>query len=350
MTTIVTRADKGSPLTNTEMDTNLTNLNSYKVEQDISGNATITGNVYLTGSGKRITGDFSNATVANRVMFQTSTTNGSSSLSVTPNGTASFAGYNAHNSSDGTNYAGIQLRASNTEIGLSGFAAGTASHLPMTFYTGGLERMRIDTSGNVGIGAAPVNDFDVLKTKPAGIVIGRVINTDPGALSGAYQFVAQGAVNVFTAALGNAAGYFGTSSNHPMYFYTNNSAKLAIDTSGNVLAIGSGGGLGYGTGAGGTVTQATSRTTSVTINKPTGKITMFSAAGSSSPNSFTVTNSLVSANDVVVLHIAGGNSNVYNISVGWISAGSFSIIYSTTGGTAVDAPVINFAIIKGATA
>jgi len=32
MTTIVTRAGKGSPLTNTEMDTNLTNLNTNKVE------------------------------------------------------------------------------------------------------------------------------------------------------------------------------------------------------------------------------------------------------------------------------------------------------------------------------
>jgi hypothetical protein len=34
MTTIVTRAGKGSPLTNTEMDTNLTNLNTYKCETD----------------------------------------------------------------------------------------------------------------------------------------------------------------------------------------------------------------------------------------------------------------------------------------------------------------------------
>jgi hypothetical protein len=32
MTTIVTRAGKGLPLSNNEMDTNLTNLNSFKVE------------------------------------------------------------------------------------------------------------------------------------------------------------------------------------------------------------------------------------------------------------------------------------------------------------------------------
>ena len=39
MTTIVTRAGKGSPLTNTEMDTNLTNLNTYKIEQDATTGA-----------------------------------------------------------------------------------------------------------------------------------------------------------------------------------------------------------------------------------------------------------------------------------------------------------------------
>lgn len=32
MTTIVTRAGKGSPLTNNEVDTNFTNLNSAKLE------------------------------------------------------------------------------------------------------------------------------------------------------------------------------------------------------------------------------------------------------------------------------------------------------------------------------
>lgn len=32
MTTIVTRADKGSPLTNNEVDANFTNLNSAKLE------------------------------------------------------------------------------------------------------------------------------------------------------------------------------------------------------------------------------------------------------------------------------------------------------------------------------
>ena len=40
----------------------------------------ISGNATFTGTGNRILGDFSNATIANRVAFQTSTTNGNSNL------------------------------------------------------------------------------------------------------------------------------------------------------------------------------------------------------------------------------------------------------------------------------
>jgi len=107
--------------------------------------------------------------------------------------------------------------------------------------------------------------------------------------------------------------------------------------------------IGYGTGAGGTVTQITSRSTAVTINKPAGSITMFTAAGSASPASFTVNNSLVAATDTIVLSLKSGNSNVYHYQVNGVSAGSFGITFFTTGGVASDTPVINFAIIKGAT-
>lgn len=117
---------------------------------------------------------------------------------------------------------------------------------------------------------------------------------------------------------------------------------------GETLVVGPAG-LGYGTGAGGTVTQATSRTTGVTLNKPTGAITLVSAAGSATPASFTVTNSLVVATDCIVLNQKLGTDK-YILLVTNVAAGSFQITAYTTGGTTTEQPVFNFAIAKGASA
>ena len=60
--------------------------------------------------------------------------------------------------------------------------------------------------------------------------------------------------------------------------------------------------LGYTTAAQGTVTQLTSKSTGVTLNKSAGRITMNAAAlAGATAVSFTLTNSLISANDVIVL-------------------------------------------------
>lgn len=98
---------------------------------------------------------------------------------------------------------------------------------------------------------------------------------------------------------------------------------------------------------GGAVTQLTSRTTGVTLSKLSGGITMFSAAGSATAATFTVTNTLVVATDTILLSQVSG-TNLYNLHVTAVAAGSFNITFYTTGGTATDAPVINFAIVKGA--
>lgn len=126
------------------------------------------------------------------------------------------------------------------------------------------------------------------------------------------------------------------------------SLPVTVIAPGSLKAAGTGG-VGYSTGAGGAVTQLTSRTTGVTLNTPTGAITMFSAAGSTTPATFTVTNSAVAATDVIILNQASG-TNLYQLLVTAVGTGSFDITFFTTGGVVVDAPVINFAVIKGVTA
>lgn len=108
-------------------------------------------------------------------------------------------------------------------------------------------------------------------------------------------------------------------------------------------------GLGYATGAGGTVTQITSRTTGVTLDKITGAITLVSAAGSASYQTFTVTNSTVAATDVIIVNQKSGTDK-YIILVTAVAAGSFNITFATTGGTTTEQPVFNFAVIKGVAA
>lgn len=106
--------------------------------------------------------------------------------------------------------------------------------------------------------------------------------------------------------------------------------------------------VGYGTGAGATVTQGTSRTTGVNINAYSGAITLVSAAGSTSWQSFTVTNNRVAATDTVIVNQKSG-TDLYRLHVTAVSAGSFRITFATTAGTTTEQPVFNFAVIKAVT-
>jgi hypothetical protein len=108
-------------------------------------------------------------------------------------------------------------------------------------------------------------------------------------------------------------------------------------------------GSGYALGAGSAVTQVTSRTTGVTINAACGAITLVSDAGTTTPASFTVTNSSVAATDVVILSQKSGTDK-YVLLVTAVAAGSFEITAYTTGGTTTEQPVINFAVIKAVAA
>ena len=109
--------------------------------------------------------------------------------------------------------------------------------------------------------------------------------------------------------------------------------------------------LGYGTGAGGTVTQATSKSTTVTLNKPSGQITMNGAAlAAGATVSFSFFNSLMGTYDLLVVQATYGSSlGQYSVKVVPASGAPLVQITNETGGSLSDAVVLNFAIIKGAT-
>lgn len=106
--------------------------------------------------------------------------------------------------------------------------------------------------------------------------------------------------------------------------------------------------LGYTANAQGTVTQATDKSTAVTLNKSAGRITMNAASlGATTNVSFTLNNSFISSNDTLILTISGGATvGAYNCWVNSLSSGSASItLRNTTGGALAEAVIINFALI-----
>lgn len=125
----------------------------------------------------------------------------------------------------------------------------------------------------------------------------------------------------------------------------------SITSTGNIL-ISAAGKVGYAIGSGGTVTQATSKSTGVTLNKTNGQITLNNAAlAADTTVSFTLSSIYIAAGDVLVLnHISGGTAGSYLLNA-QSAAGSASInVRNITTGSLSEAIVIAFAVIKAVTA
>jgi hypothetical protein len=134
----------------------------------------------------------------------------------------------------------------------------------------------------------------------------------------------------------------------------------AVTAASSVKSTSASGGVGYATGAGGVVTQATSRTTGVTLNKICGQITLFAASISGhEADEFVLTNSAIEAGDVVVVSIksglAAGTAKYYRVQVTAVAAGVCTISVgnldnATIPSAGTDTPVLSFAVIKAVAA
>ena len=136
--------------------------------------------------------------------------------------------------------------------------------------------------------------------------------------------------------------------NRPLSYFTN-----AITSASSIKSTSATAGIGYGTGAGGTVTQATSKSTGATLNTVSGQITMNGAAlAAAAEVSFTLTNSTVAATDVVMVSIASGaTAGAYSVQCDATAAGSCRIsVGNRSTGSLSEAIVLNFVVIKGVAA
>lgn len=129
--------------------------NTWAVATDGSERMRIdsSGNLTFMGTAQRIIGNFSGSNTT-RLYFQTSTANGSTNLSAMPDGTGTQSGFFFYAQSDLVNNSWVAVRAvSGTDARFQSGISGTGTYLPMTFWNGGSERMRITSAGNVVVGS-----------------------------------------------------------------------------------------------------------------------------------------------------------------------------------------------------
>jgi hypothetical protein len=470
--TLLAGSGGGGPAagSNTQVQFNNSGVFGASANLTWNGTALSTTGLTFTGTGNRITGDMTNATQANRVAFQTSTANSATTITVIPSGTGTQSSINLFNNSDPTNASLLNMLTNAADARINSTITGTGTYLPMTFYTGGSEAVRIGSGassatdkgtvgigytsltgvgnnglavlGNVGIGTtSPSTKLSVSSSGPNGVDLavdqansvasarlffsngtaGQAcsISNDTGALkfnraatagssTGAesMRIDTNGLIGVKGAASTswsstyqviqyNAGPALWSANNTNINFssniyndgtsryitsagagYVNASTggitlnSLQSGTAGNAVTVGAifnvnttdcvmttaNGGLGYGTGSGGTVTQGagSGKATAVTLNKPTGVITMNNAALAAGASVvFALSNTLLAAVDTVIVgHNAnGGTANAYTVQALTVGATSVSIrVTNITAGSLSEAVQINFAIIKGASA
>ena len=187
-------------------------------------------------------------------------------------------------------------------------------------------------SGGTGITSYTTGDIlyasatNVLGKLAASATVGSVLTSSGVGAAPAYST----SPTLTTPVLGAATG-------------TSLAATGAITSSGTA-------GIGYATGAGGTITQTASKSTGVTLNKICGQITMDSASlAHDTVVSFTLTNSTIAAGDVLILnHVSGGTAGKYLLNAQCGAGLAFISVKNTnaTSGALAEAIVIAFIVIK----
>lgn len=176
--------------------------------------------------------------------------------------------------------------------------------------------------------------------------------------------ISDGTVNLrMTPSDATGVARIGTTTNHSVSFIRNGGVLITLGASSvdvatallgssSIRSSGATSGIGYATGAGGTVTQATNKATGVTLNKCCGEITLNGAAlAAATVVSFVLTNSAIAATDNIVLnHVSVGTFGAYLLN-GRCAAGSATIdVRNVTAGSLSEAIVIRFTVLKGVTA
>lgn len=220
-----------------------------------------------------------------------------------------------------------------------------ASSVQLRLRYNGTDGYYFNTSNQMGIGVTPLNTLHIQSA--SGSTIMRFSDSTPQTL---------GYIGSGNGLLGGAAAAtdFAIRAETNLFLSSNaGTAQAKIDTSGNFVVIGAGG-LGYGTGSGGSITQTTSKSTSVTLNKTNGLITMNAASLAAGTGvTFTVINNTVAATDFVGIAFRSSvaNTGSYTAHVVNTTGGAFDVmLVNRSGGALAEAVQLTFSVFRAVNA
>ena len=193
----------------------------------------------------------------------------------------------------------------------------------------------IDDNGNVGIGTGSNINAKL-------DVVGSVRQYNQGTSANSVMNHVNDAKNWYVGLRGDSSNAYSIADETRQRFL--------LDVAGNTLHLSPNGGLGYGAGSGGTVTQLTSKSTAVTLNKPSGQITMNNAALAISEKvSFPLINNLISLGDTLFATVIAGSTVLEQYETKTRCANGVAIItvWHTYASSLSEPITIQYALIKG---
>lgn len=139
----------------------------------------------ISSTSGRIMGDFSASIPSYRTLFQSSVTNGFTSVGIVPNGTSSSSGITCYNNYNTINCGSLTVGTSASNHFISSSIVGSGTQLPIIISNGSLTALTIDTAANLSVagnitftGIAPTiatNTTEIL-TLSTPITTGGIIN------------------------------------------------------------------------------------------------------------------------------------------------------------------------------
>lgn len=258
-----------------------------------------------------------------------------SAVLVITNGVATISGTITATNLSGTN-TGDQFTsvASGSVVARSAGGAGPASALT-TLPTAAMPALIGDITSTIGTVGTTLGANVVTFSKFQQVAANSLVGNPTGSLANAQGITLAGGL-AFSGTTLTAAGAL---------------TPTSVASSGAITSTG--GVIGYATGAGGTVAQATSKATTVILNKLSGEITLNAAnLAADTTVSFTFTNSFLNANSIITFnHASVGTFGAYGFNAHGFGAGTCTVdVRNVTPGALAEAPVLRYAIGQAPTA